>query len=121
MANLARMNPAQAYQLGRAEGERYAHAADIRRGINLAYAYMLLAMDAANEKYDDKTFLSKPKFKEFYEATMGNLQNLVAESIEGEEGIDTYDIADLYVSHDTRVRKKYGLPKKNYDGKDEVL
>lgn len=121
MANLARMNPMQAYLAGKAEGEKYVHAADIKRGINLAYAYMLLAMDAANEKYDDKTFLSKPKFKEFYEATMENLQKRVGDSIVGEEGIDTYDIADLYVSHDTRTRKKYGMPLKNYDGKDEVL
>lgn len=119
--NINRMNPMQAYLAGRAEGEKIAHAADIQRGIKLAYAYMLLAMDAANEKYDGKNFLSKPKFAEFYQSTMENLQARVGESIKGEEGIDTYDIADLYVSHDTFVRKKYGLPLKNYDGRDEVL
>lgn len=126
--NVSRMNPMQAYLAGKAESEKIFRNMDIQRrsgyihsGINLACAYMLLAMDAANEKYDDKVFLSKPEFKEFYQSAMENLQARVAESIKGEEGIDTYDIADLYCSHDTFVRKKYGLPLKKYDGRDEVL
>ncbi len=121
MKNIARMNPMQAYQLGRIEGEKYARAADIRRGINLAYAYLLLAMAYTNEKDDGTTYLSKPKFKEFYQGFCKTLQTFVEDSIEGEEGIDTYDIADLYVKHDTEIRERYGLPMKKYDGKDEVI
>ena len=116
-------NPMKAYLQGKADGEKYAHAADIRRGMNLVYAYLLLAMDTTNDRSDEdkKPFLSKPQLAEFYQSFVKNLQTMVEESIEGEEGIDTYDIADLYCSHDTRARKKYGLPLKKYDGKDDVL
>ncbi len=114
-------NPVKAYYQGKAEGEKYAHAADIHRGINLAYAYLLLAMAYTNEKDDGTVYLSKPKFREFYTNFAKNLQTFVNDSIEGEPGIDTYDIADLYVGHDSFIRDRYGLPKKNYDGKDEVI
>ena len=121
MSSISRLNPMKAYQLGRIEGEKQAKALDIRRGINLALAYVLLSMDYINEKDDGTVFLSKPKFKEFYQLTMEELSKRIEESIEGEQGIDTYDIADLYIAHDTRARKKYDLPLKKYDGKDEVL
>ena len=121
---LARLNPYAAYQLGKAEGEKIAKAEDIIRGINLAYAYMLLAMAYTNEKDDGTTYLSKPKFKEFYETYAETLQKFVSDSIEGEEGIDTYDIADLYVGHDAEVRRRYGLKEKDYyniEKRNEVL
>ena len=114
-------NPVKAYYQGKAEGEKNARSADIHRGINLAYAYLLLAMAYTNEKDDGTTYLSKPKFKEFYTKFAETLQTFVNDSIEGEEGLDTYDIADLYVGHDTAIRERYGLPKKKYDGKDEVI
>ena len=108
-------NPVKAYYQGKAEGEKYAHAADIHRGINLAYAYLLLAMAYTNEKDDGTTYLSKPKFKEFYEELEKTIDKFIEDSINGEEGIDVYDIADLYVGHDSLIRKRYGLPEKNYD------
>lgn len=114
-------NPAIAYRQGFIEGEKTARAEDVYRGINTAYAFMLLAMAYTNEKEDGSVYFSKPKFKEFYESFMQNLQNFVNDSIEGENGIDTYDIADLYIKHDTDIRKRYNLPLKKYDGKDEVL
>jgi hypothetical protein len=122
-------NPVKAFyqgkQFGReeamAEMENLGHAEDIYRGIILAYAYMLHAMAYTNEKDDGSVYLSKPKFKEFYTNFAKTLQNFVNESIEGEQGIDTYDIADLYVGHDTKIRERYGLPLKKYDGKDDVI
>ena len=117
-------NPMIAYQQGFTEGNKVARAQDIHRGINLAYAYMLLAMAYTNEKDDGTTYLSKPKFREFYQIYAETLQKFVNDSIEGEEGIDTCDIADLYVGHDSTVRERYGLPKKEYyniEKRDEVL
>ena len=117
-------NPMVAYRQGFIEGEKIARAADIYRGINLAYAYMLLAMAYTNDKDDGTTYLSKPKFREFYETYAKTLKTFVDDSIEGEEGIDTCDIADLYVGHDTTVRERYGLPRKDYyntEKRNEVL
>ena len=116
-------NPAIAYQQGYREGNQVARAQDIYRGINLAYAYMLLAMAYTNEKDDGTTYLSKPKFREFYQTYAETLQRFVSDSIKGEEGLDTIDIADLYVGHDETVRKRYGLPLKDYDNieRSEVL
>lgn len=116
-------NPMKAYLQGRAEGEKVASAEDIRRGMNLVYAYILLAMAYTNERSEEgkKDYLSKPQFKEFYEKFVKTLQDFVSDSIKGEQGIDTYDIADLYVGHDRTIRERYKLPLKNYDGKDEVL
>jgi hypothetical protein len=118
---LSRLNPQQAYQLGKADGEKYAHAADIRRGMNLVYAHLLLAMAYTNEKDDGTTYFSKPKFREFYQNFATTLQTFINDSIEGENGIDVYDIADLYVGHDTTIRERYGLPLKKYDGKDDWI
>lgn len=114
-------NPAQAYLQGLNEGKKTARADDIVRGIRLTFAYLLLAMAYTNEKDDGSTFLSKPKFAEFYQEFATNLHNFVNDSIEGESGLDTYDIADLYVGHDRAIRERYKLPQKNYDGKDDVL
>ena len=63
----ARLNPQQAYQMGRAEGEKISKAMDIRVGVKLALAHLLISMAYVNEKDDGTTYLSKPKFKEFYE------------------------------------------------------
>lgn len=112
--NLARMNPVKAYQLGRAEGEKESKALDIRLGIRLAESFLLLAAAYVNEKNDGTTYLSKPKFREFYLELEKTLDRFIEESIESEEGIDTYDIADLYVGHDSTVRERYGLPKGDY-------
>lgn len=116
-------NPMKAYLQGKADGEKAASAADIRRGMNLVYAYLLLAMAYTNERSNEgkKDYLSKPQFKEFYEKFAKTLQDFVSDSIKGEQGIDTYDIADLYIAHDETIRKRYGLGLKKYDGKDEVL
>ena len=117
-------NPMIAYQQGYIEGEKTAKAEDVYRGVNLAYAFMLLAMAYVNEKDDGTTYLSKPKFREFYEKYAETLQTFVNDSIKGEEGIDVYDIADLYVGHDRVVRERYGLPEKDYyniEKRNEVL
>lgn len=114
-------NPMQAFLQGKAEGEKTARAEDIYRGMNLVYAYLLLALAYTNEKDDGTMYLSKPKFAEFYQKFAKTLQDFVSDSIKGEQGIDTYDIADLYVGHDRTIRERYKLPLKNYDGKDDVL
>jgi hypothetical protein len=78
-------------------------------------------MAYTNEKDDGTTYLSKPKFKEYYESFAKTLQTFVTDSIMGEDGIDTEDVANLYVTHDTMIRERYGLRARSYDGKDEVL
>lgn len=113
--NLSRLNPIKAYQLGRAEGERNSKALDIRQGIRLAKAHLLLAMAFVNEKDDGTTYLSKPKFKEFYLEFEKTFDKFIEDSIDGEEGLDTYDLADLYVGHDKFIRERYGLPEGEYD------
>ena len=112
---LSRLNPQQAYQLGRADGELISKGLDIRQGIKLAKAHLLLAMAFVNEKDDGTTYLSKPKFKEFYLEFEKTFDKFIEDSIDGEEGLDTYDLADLYVGHDSFIRERYGLPKKDYD------
>ena len=112
---LARLNPQQAYQMGRAEGEKISKATDIRVGVKLALAHLLISMAYVNEKDDGTTYLSKPKFKEFYEELEKTIDKFIEDSINGEEGIDVYDIADLYVGHDSLIRKRYGLPERNYE------
>ena len=112
---LSRLNPQQAYQLGRADGELISKGLDIRQGIKLAKAHLLLAMAFVNEKDDGTTYLSKPKFKEFYLELEKTLDKFIEDSIDGEKGLDTYDLADLYVGHDSFIRERYGLPKKDYD------
>lgn len=112
---LSRLNPQQAYQLGKADGEKMSKALDIRQGIKLAKAHLLLAMAFVNEKDDGTTYLSKPKFKEFYLEFEKTFDKFIEDSIDGEEGLDTYDLADLYVGHDSFIRERYGLPKKDYD------
>lgn len=112
--NLARLNPIKAYQLGRAEGEMNSKAIDIRLGIKLARAHLLLAMAYVNEKDDGTTYLSKPKFAEFYQGVEKTLDRFIEDSIQGEEGIDTYDLADLHIGHDSFIRKRYGLPEGDY-------
>lgn len=116
-------NPMIAYRQGYAEGEKTARAEDVYRGIKLVYAFLLLAMAYVNDRSDEdkKNYLSKPQFAEYYAKVAKTLKKFVDESIEGEDGIDTYDIADLYVKHDTEIRELYGLPKKKYDGTDEVV
>ena len=114
-------NPVKAYYQGKEAGLQISRAEDLYRGINLVYAYLLLAMAYTNEKDDGTTYFSKPKFREFYQSFAKTLQTFVNDSIDGENGIDVYDIADLYVGHDTKIRERYGLPFKKYDGKDEVL
>lgn len=113
--NLSRLNPIKAYQLGRAEGERNSKAIDIRLGIKLARAHLLLAMAFVNEKDDGTTFLSKPKFAEFYQELEKTFDKFIEDSIDGEEGLDTYDLADLYIGHDKFIRERYGLPAGDYD------
>ena len=103
---LARLNPQQAYQMGRAEGEKISKAMDIRVGVKLALAHLLISMAYVNEKDDGTTYLSKPKFKEFYEELEKTIDKFIEDSINGEEGIDVYDIADLYVGHDSLIRKR---------------
>lgn len=112
---LARLNPQQAYQMGRAEGEKISKAMDIRVGVKLALAHLLISMAYVNEKDDGTTYLTKPKFKEFYEQVEKTIDKFIEDSIDGEEGIDIADIADLYVEHDSFTRKKYGLPERNYN------
>lgn len=112
---LARLNPQQAYQMGRAEGEKISKAMDIRVGVKLALAHLLISMAYVNEKDDGTTYLSKPKFKEFYMELEKTIDKFIEDSIDGEEGIDVYDIADIYVGRDSFIRKRYGLPEKNYD------
>ena len=112
--NLSRLNPIKAYQLGRAEGERNSKALDIRQGIKLARAHLLLAMAFVNEKDDGTTYLSKPKFAEFYQEFEKTLDKFIEDSIDGEEGLDTYDLADLYIGHDKFIRERYGLPEGDY-------
>ena len=112
---LARLNPQQAYQMGRAEGEKISKATDIRVGIKLALAHLLISMAYVNEKDDGTAYLSKPKFKEFYMELEKTIDKFIEDSIDGEEGIDVYDIADLYVGHDSFIRKRYGLPERDYD------
>lgn len=113
--NLSRLNPIKAYQLGRAEGERNSKAIDIRLGIKLARAHLLLAMAFVNEKDDGTTYLSKPKFAEFYQEFEKTFDKFIEDSIDGEEGLDTYDLADLYIGHDKFIRERYGLPAGDYD------
>ena len=112
--NLARLNPIKAYQLGRAEGEMNSKAIDIRLGIKLARAHLLLAMAYVNERDDGTTYLSKPKFAEFYQEFEKTLDRFIEDSIQGEDGIDTYDLADLHIGHDSFIRKRYGLPEGDY-------
>lgn len=111
---LARLNPMQAYQLGKAEGEKQSKAADIITGIRLAKVHFLLALAYVNEKDDGTTYLSKPKFKDFYLEFEKTFDKFVNDSIEGEQGLDTYDLADLHVGHDSVIRKRYGLPERDY-------
>jgi hypothetical protein len=111
---LARLNPAEAYRLGRADGEMISKALDIKLGIKLARAHLLLAMAYVNEKDDGSTYLSKPKFAEFYQKFEKTFDRFIKESIDGEEGLDTFDIADLYVGHDKFIRERYGLPEGDY-------
>ena len=113
--NLSRLNPIKAYQLGSAEGERNSKAIDIRLGIKLARAHLLLAMAFVNEKDDGTTYLSKPKFAEFYQEFEKTFDKFIEDSIDGEEGLDTYDLADLYIGHDKFIRERYGLPEGEYD------
>ncbi len=101
--------------MGRAEGEKISKAMDIRVGVKLALAHLLISMAYVNEKDDGTTYLSKPKFKEFYMELEKTIDKFIEDSINGEEGIDVYDIADLYVGHDSLIRKRYGLPEKKYD------
>lgn len=117
--NISR-NPAIAYQQGRKDGEAISKAADIERGINFTYAHMLIAMYNANI-YGERAFLSKPKLAKFYTGFVKELERQLFGAIEGEAGLDTYDITDLYMAHDREVRERLGLPLKNYDGKDGVL
>lgn len=116
-------NYIKAYAQGKEEGLKLSKELDIRQGMNLVYAYLLLAMADTNDRSDEdkKPYFSKPQFAEFYQKFVKNLQERINGSIEGEPGIDTYDIADLYCMHDRDIRKYYGLPLKKYDGKDEVL
>ena len=114
-------NPVKAYYQGKAEGERYAKAADIDRGVRLAYCFLLLAMAYTNEKDDGTTYLSKPKFREFYQTFAKTLKKFVDDSIEGEDGITIDDIADMYFVRDEFIRDRYGLPHRNYDGKDDIV
>ncbi len=94
-------------------------AADIRHGINLAYSYLLLALADTNDRSreDKKPYLSKPQFAEFYQKLVKNLQERINGSIEGEPGIDTYDIAYLHFAHVRDIHEYYGLPLRE----DEVL
>ncbi|MBR5202689.1 MAG: hypothetical protein IKW45_05440 [Clostridia bacterium] len=116
-------NPQVAFLQGKAVGEKNARAEDIKRGMNLCASYILLAMAWVNDRSqeDKKDYLSKPAFREFYNGTMKRLWELIENAIKGEEGIDLDDIAMLYCGHDEFIRERYGLAKKNYDGKDEVL
>ncbi|MBO5955665.1 MAG: hypothetical protein J6Q10_02565 [Clostridia bacterium] len=114
-------NPAKAYLQGKEEGLRQGKSEDVFRGINLVYAHLLLAMAYTNEKDDGTTYFPKPKFREFYQNFATTLQTFINDSIDGENGIDVYDIADLYVGHDTTIRERYGLPLKKYDGKDDWI
>lgn len=112
---LSRLNPQQAYLLGKADGELLSRGLDIRQGIKLARAHLLLAMAFVNEKDDGTTFLSKPKFAEFYQELEKTFDKFIEDSIDGEEGLDTYDLADLYIGHDKFIRERYGLPEGEYD------
>ena len=108
-------NPVKAFYQGKAEGEKISKAIDIRVGIKLALAHLLMSMAYVNEKDDGTTYLSKPRFKEFYEEVEKTINKFIEDSIDGEQGLDTYDIADLYVGHDAFIRKRYGLPERNYE------
>ena len=121
--NKISQNPVKAYLQGVKDGEKKIKAEFIHQGINLAYGYMLLSMADANDRSDEnkKPYFSKPQFAEFYQKFAKALQTRVNDCIEGEEGIDTFDIADLYCMHDKEIREYYGLPLKRYDGKDEAL
>ncbi|MBO5715058.1 MAG: hypothetical protein J6S23_01535 [Clostridia bacterium] len=101
--------------LGKADGELISKALDIRQGIKLAKAHLLLAMAYVNEKDDGTAYLSKPKFAEFYLELEKTFDKFIEDSINGEDGLDTYDIADLHVGHDSFIRKRYGLPEGDYD------
>lgn len=112
-------NPAQAFLQGVKEGEKRINAEYIHQGLNLAYEYMLLSMADANDRSDQdkRLHLSKPQFAEFYLKFAKAFWTRINECIEGEPGIDTYDIADLHWAHDRDIREYYGLPLRE----DEVL
>ena len=123
MANLARMNPMQAYIQGREAGAKMTHAENIRQGMKLCYEYLLIAMYNANDRSDEEKndFLSTPQLNKFYTKVANELINHVNEAIENKENLDSKDIADLHFGHDEFIRKKLKLPLRKYDGKDEVL
>lgn len=114
--NISR-NPAIAYQQGKKDGEMLSKAADIERGINFTYAHMLIAMYNANCRGEEgkRDYLTKPMFAEFYTRFVKELERQLSAAIEGEEGLTTYDVSDIYCVHDREVRERVGLPLVDYD------
>lgn len=116
--NISR-NPMIAYQQGKAAGEIGGKAEDIKQGIKFTYSFLLLALAYTNERSEQgkKDYLTKPQFASFYQEFEKNLEKMLTESIQGESGLSTYDVADLYVGHDKFVRQRYNLPGRSYDGR----